>query len=311
MKHIRRVQVLLNLISPILPPLTADGIWGPVSANRAEVLLGSRTPDTETRKRLEIIAASAKPFFVVLDAGHGGLDASGTYTTAGKAYRHPGEVLHGDGWFLEGVENRIIADMLTSRLRERGILTIHAHHSFRDAAPGFTASQELTRRAQVAAPYLEAGLHGFYLSIHSNAVSTSVKNQDGTKRRRTAEELDAIRGLIVYTTPGITRSDSVAVELLRQWVERFGSHRVRKADRAKTPGMGSDHEANFAVLRESERLASLYSVQYYTAILEEFDFFTSRPAALWITSEVVRKMRVECLLQTVLFAMKEAKVEMI
>ena len=56
-------------------------------------------------------------FCVYLDAGHGGLDASGKYVTApNKQFKHSSGTFHNGTWFYEGVWNRTITNRVAAKL---------------------------------------------------------------------------------------------------------------------------------------------------------------------------------------------------
>lgn len=112
---------------------------------------------------------------IFIDAGHGGLDAAGKYTTA------PAKMTkHKDGWFYEGVSNRYIAMQLIEKLTEKGFLRVPVFHPCKD-----TSLSARTAMANYMAETMQ--VDSIYLSIHSNAASNSHEPQD------------LARGLTVWT----------------------------------------------------------------------------------------------------------------
>jgi hypothetical protein len=223
-------------------------------------------------------------FFVSIHGGHGGIHpVTNLYATdprVGKRYQHPSLKLHtDDGWFYEGVENRIIANDVAERLRTLGIFALVTHHPFK------CDYGKLGTHRFKTAPYVLNGYSGYTHSFHSNAISTS----------NNKEKLDATQGGYVFTTKGTTLSDTIAKELLTLWQDRWGDW-VRLRDRKNEPTINSDAEANFQVLRQIEQLNS----KRFGAILEEFGFFTSETDTIFITDEDTRQQRIFCAVELAL-----------
>ena len=291
------LQVRLNLV--LHCALLPDGDYG--SKTRTAVLYFQsaaklkETGEVDT-KTWEMLCKAYEPlpkFVVVLDAGHGGMDPeTGLYTTPaknGKRYRHKGAVLHfGGDTFFEGVANRAVTARIEQQLRSLGILVVNAHHPYKDYWGTTDDAGELYRRGTFALPYLKRGFSGYYHSFHSNAA--------GDPKTQTQAEIDKIRGGIIFTTRGVTASDTLAQKYLSIWTARFGEAWVRLADEKESDrnggriGLGSDYEANFAVIRENEEMAAELKAAgkmsgTWEAFLEECDFFTSRDAAEWLLLE--------------------------
>ena len=303
-ENVTELQIRLNLV--LLLSLVPDGGFGGMTQaavmkfQRAAGLKESGIVDDRTWNSIGIKYDSLPKFVVVLDAGHGGIDpTSGEYTTPatdGKRYTHKGAVLHNGGdTFFEGVENRIIAEMAMAQLLKLGIMVIPAHHSFKHYWGTSDAGEELKRRGYWAAPYLKRGFKGFYYSIHSNAA--------GDPKKQTKAEIDAIRGGIMFTTKGETKSDLVARKMLELWTLEFGSKWVRLLDEKESAkhggaiGLGSDYEENFGVIRHSENMAKELGCLWWAALLGEFDFFTSEEAAKWIMQPETRGKRTKCIVE--------------
>ena len=277
---VEELQILLTHASLGWYPLLIDGDFGKATdgaVHRFQTekgLLVDGIVGNQTWKALR--EATNDKFLVSIHGGHGGIDPStGEYATApstGKRYRHKGLDLHNsDGWFYEGVENRIIAYAVAYGLRKLGIFALVTHH------PHQCDYGKLRTHYTKTAPYIKADYRGYTHAFHSNAISSTSK-----------VKMDIVRGGYVFTTKGLTLSDEIAKELLNIWVEKFGNW-VRLRDRKKEPTVNSDVEANFQVLREIESANS----KKFGAILEEFGFFTSEPDALFITSPYTRHKRID------------------
>lgn len=218
---------------------------------------------------------------VVLDAGHGGIHPySGQYTTriwgGGKYYEHRGLILHKQGFFFEGEENRIIVARIKKKLEADGIYVFLLHHKYKDS------KYELRRRAAWLRKLKRAGFTGVMESIHSNAVSSSYSQK----------QKDKINGYHVFTTrDGYTKlseqSDkaSVIVQLEYDKHEHFaGWMRDKDSDGWDI----HDHrEANFYILRHAE-------LNGFIAYLEEAGFFTSAIDAQFLVQEITRELRALC-----------------
>lgn len=159
----------------------------------------------------------------VLDAGHGGVDGNGNYTTdpkIGKRWKFD------DGLeILEGVSNRLIADELYKRLEGLEI-------DFRLVYdPIFDLS--LVRRVQLANKQQEKLDNCIYLSLHSNAGHG--------------------KGFEIFTSPGQTKSDKYADKLIEIYKKTFPEFPMR-SDKADGD---ADKEAKFYVLTETSMPAIL------------------------------------------------------
>lgn len=259
--------------------LVADGIVGP-----------------KTWAMLETLTNTKPKFLVSVHAGHGGIDPiTRKYMTAdstGKKYQHKGlgNVLghSNDGFFYEGVENRIAANAVANQLRQAGIFCITTHHQY------LCDYHDLGTHRRQTLPYIEAGFRGYTHSFHSNAAPSDVKDKEGKFiRKRTQAEMDEIIGGCVFTTEGNTLSDQISQQLLDLWLVYFGDW-VRIKDKKPIPTPNSDYEANFQVIREIEKL----KVKTFGAILEEFGFFTSAPDVQFITNQQNRHNRVRVAVET-------------
>ena len=91
---------------------------------------------------------------VILDAGHGGLDSEGRYTTPGK------RMVKDDVTFYEGVNNRDNVKRIKEALEVLDIECVEVAHEWKDTP--------LSNRVQKANE-LARGREAVYISIHSDA----------------------------------------------------------------------------------------------------------------------------------------------
>ncbi len=172
---------------------------------------------------------------VFLDAGHGGIDPQGKYTTApSKMYTHklPYDVV-GNTVFYEGVKNRRYCDLLTKMLVESGVNVVKLYHDYVDTP--------LKTRTDTANWYHENVSKGIYVSEHSNA---------------TAE--GKARGFCAYTTRGKSTSDELAQTFIDMYRKTF-SYRILED---KSDG-DSDQEADFYVISKSNMPAVLFENLFF------------------------------------------------
>jgi N-acetylmuramoyl-L-alanine amidase len=209
-------------------------------------------------------------FFVFVDAGHGGINPTNQqYATDGKRFFHPNQNFHNGGWYYEGVENRIVADLFMKLLAANGIPFVQVHRAWEDS------KTELARRANMVNLELQKGKKGYLHSFHSNAI--------GEEKREHTE------GYTIWTTEGQTLSDKIAdahYKHIQQACPDLKNWNWRKD--AKKDG-DVDYEKDFYILKYTK----------CPAILEEFGFHTSLPDTLRIVAH--RQQRAEAALQTAIF----------
>ena len=256
--------------------LEADGICGP-----------------NTWTVLQELSANLPKFIVSVHGGHGGYNpytkAYDTLPSTGKRYQHPHlGVVDGhstDGWFYEGIENRIIANRVADQLRANGIFALVTHHPYKCDYGHLGVHRDQTR------PYIEAGYKGYTHAFHSNAIGETDK-----------QKMEGTQGAYVFTTVGSTFSDVVSAIHLNNWKAVFTAMItgapgwVRLVDKKENATANSDAEANFQVINDIEKIAT----DYFGAILEEFGFMTSSKDIRLITSELFRNLRVEAAVKTAL-----------
>lgn len=202
-------------------------------------------------------------FLVLLDAGHGGLDPSGKYTTApSKQHKHQKATFHADGWFYEGVWNRKLVQTVAEKLRALQVPYVLLHHAFYDLS--------LDYRVEKANWYAKHYPNCALVSSHANA---SVSHN--------------ARGFEVYTTPGKTQSDTLA-ELCWNHVDTLLGKELNM--RADLSDSDHDREANFQILRSTNM----------PAILIEHLFFDNYEDALLLFREDVVERFAEAQVRAIL-----------
>lgn len=280
MRNEVKIQHWLNVL--FNERLAVDGIIGRMSRSAYERNMLEKYVNVETATRNLEVLTRQKGFnfndlyVVFIDAGHGGIDANGRYTTNGKMYQHKGHKFHlGRDWYYEGYENRLIADRVKSALKRKGIASVFLHDLVQDTP--------LIHRTSFVNTYLRAGFHGYVHSIHSNAIST---------KGRTQSELDATRGFIVFTSLGQDFSDKIATVLFNNVKKHVGNGWNYRTD---LKDGDVDFEAQFFMLT---KYIPNHRTMRFGAILEEFGFHTSLPDTLFITSPRVRDARVNAIVDT-------------
>lgn len=203
-------------------------------------------------------------FCVYLDAGHGGVDASGQYVTEGKWFEHSEGTFHAGSFFYEGVFNRILTDRVAQKLQNLSINYIIVSHEYLDLT--------LTTRVNTANWYYDNYKKGILISNHANA-----------SRSHRA------RGFELYTYFGNSNADKLAdlywnnvEQLLVKDItaDRNRNRRLTEPITMRTDKSDGDHdkEANFYMLRETKM----------PAVLVEHLFFDNfEDAKLLVDDEVI------------------------
>lgn len=163
----------------------------------------------------EFLWLGQSKYLWILDAGHGGIDPDGRYTTApAKMHKFP------DYTIYEGVINRAITDILKAELKRHSIDYALVSHRYEDTS--------LASRVATADNIYRKDKRAVYLSIHSNAGGGS--------------------GFEVFTSPGQTKSDEFAKVFCEFYKKHFPERPLRK-----DLGDGdADKEADFYVLRKTD-----------------------------------------------------------
>lgn len=191
----------------------------------------------------------------VIDAGHGGLDAKGNYTTLDfkkpdGSWERKWHIFEDGLTIYEGVTNRAIAKLVYEELERLGIDFALVYDDVED--------NSLYQRVTIADNIYRKDKRAVYLSIHSDRMP------DGAHGKA--------HGCSVWTSPGQTRSDAIAQIFFDTGKRvlpgmKWHSDRVDDGD--------DDHEARFYVLRKTD----------CPAVLCETGFYDFRPEAEWLLSK--------------------------
>ena len=128
---------------------------------------------------------------IFVDAGHGGLDPNGNYTTAPSKQHKFAQGFHDNGWFYEGVSNRKIAAEFMAQASRMGFLCIPVYHPYKD-----TPLSTRTELANHIAKKLDA--QSIFVSFHSDAFNGSA------------------RGWTIYHHPNSSTGNGIAQHIARQ-----------------------------------------------------------------------------------------------
>lgn len=169
----------------------------------------------------------------IIDTGHGGLNIKGEYTTdpkIGKKFHHDGQQLHDNGWFYEGVGNRVFGYLLASYALNEGYPVRFTAHNEYDTGLHQRVEQENN---------LHKELNGkcAFVSCHSNAGGGE--------------------GWEIYTTKGQTESDTLATFIYEANKQRGQKFRLDESDG------DPDKEADFYVLRKTAGIAVLIELGFF------------------------------------------------
>lgn len=189
---------------------------------------------------------------IFLDAGHGGIDPKGRYTTfPNKCAHFANRKYHGNGWFYEGVSNRIITHRIAAKLEKKGYYPIIVSHEYLD-----TPLTYRTNKANILSKSFDKSL---FISNHSNAFNRLA------------------RGFEVFTSPGRTRADILAEIYYDNMISSFGNEIIwRKESETK-----KSKEASYTVLTRTAM----------PAILTEHLFFDNiKDADILISEEFIEKV---------------------
>jgi N-acetylmuramoyl-L-alanine amidase len=156
----------------------------------------------------------------VIDAGHGGVDAKGNYTTDPKKNK---KFTFPDGHTVyEGVINRAIASLVEARLQAQRIQFLRSYDRIHDWS--------LTSRVNLINSIVESNrgkTQVILLSIHSNAGKG--------------------KGFEIFTSPGHTKSDPIAQVFCDVYKRRFPDFPFR----SDTVDGDLDKEADYTILTDT------------------------------------------------------------
>ena len=199
--------------------------------------------------------------FVILDAGHGGLNpANGHYTTA------PSKMWEFKNWtFYEGVFNRLVVKEIAVLLDAMGIPYEIVSHKWQDnSRPDRVAKvQNIVRRQG----------NSVLFSIHANAANTNNPNFFHAK------------GYMVFTSKGQTKSDAIAETL---W-QKLQKHLPTRQGRKDLSDGDLDYEASFDML----------ALTPCPAVLLECGFFTNEEEALFLMQPATQKAIATAIVETI------------
>lgn len=178
---------------------------------------------------------------VLIDAGHGSLDAFGKYTTPamdGKFFDHKDKSLNihgivGNSVFYEGYHNRQIAMLLQKHLNALGVQALFIHDELID-------TPRAVRIQRANALYAALGNKTFLVSLHSNAGGGD--------------------GLEIFTSVGKTLSDDIA--------QMISAELLPILDAQNVPLRGG--------LKGKEKDFDMVAKTRCPALLIEHDFFDTR-----------------------------------
>jgi len=283
--EVKKLQTKLNEILSI--DLTIDGIFGystdlavrnyqRINNLKIDGIIGNITWNSLFPQSFNPLASLGSNRFVVfVDAGHSGVDSSGNYLTPGKRAYHPDLTLHGNGYYYEGYENRLVAESFIEKCTAAGIQTIRTYHPYKDTP--------LSDRVELIKSYLDRGYYGYLHSFHSNAISY----------KNSKDKLENTIGFMCFTTTKNNHSDIIAWEHIRNVRNKFPDWHYFGGD---DPKGDNDIEKDFYIISKSE----LSTQPKYGAILEEFGFHTSSKDCQFIVDN--RESRALAALKTAIYA---------
>ena len=137
-----------------------------------------------------------------------------------------------DGKFREYAYSRKVCREVAKRLREAGVDCVIDYID--DDMPGLTSSQELVKRVQIVNK-LAKKTDCLYVSIHVNASA--------------AKGWDKATGFAIYTSPGETKSDTLATDIFDEATKLLKP--LGKSLRKDMSDGDPDLEENFYVLRKT------------------------------------------------------------
>lgn len=219
-KAIKRLLRLISLIfaRPIIEapiPEPKKPIQPPDTASIPDEVYEAQKPERKQK------------YIYVIDAGHGGINHEGKYTTApAKMFEHPHFT------FYEGAFNRRIQSYLFQMLDKEGIKYLKANHQYIDTP--------LSDRVRVANVQKQPAI---FFSIHGNAASSPKAT-----------------GIEYFTSKGETDSDKIASKMYELTEKYIPELRLRKDYTDKDP----DKEADFYVLRKTNCPAVLAEFGFFT-----------------------------------------------
>ena len=109
-----------------------------------------------------------KQTVLLIDAGHGGIDENGNYTTAPSKQHKYTQGFHDNGWFYEGVSNRRIAAEFIAQASRMGFVCVPVYGPSKDI--------NLATRTNLANDIaLDLDTQCIYISFHSDAFNGTAR----------------------------------------------------------------------------------------------------------------------------------------
>jgi N-acetylmuramoyl-L-alanine amidase len=216
-------------------------------------VMGASTPNENPLKPKEMAN------IVILDAGHGGIHPiTKQYVTKGKRSTILNNV------YYEGVGNRDVVKRAAELLNKKGVDTLFT------VAPDNYKDVSLSQRVKIANKhYLKHNKKPFLISVHSNGYKHS-----------------SAHGTEVFTSPGTTKSDSIATI----WMEEFNKLFPDIRKRTDFDDGDIDKEAKFTIITKTK----------CPAILIESMFHTNKKECEILASEAGRQKIAQVICNTVL-----------
>lgn len=172
---------------------------------------------------------------IIIDPGHGGIDANGVYTTNGKYFIFAnGEIAY------EGVINRTIAKALGDKLKS------HNKNVIFTVKPNDCTDLSLSKRVAIANKYPSNS--SIFISIHNNAAAIS----------------GVARGFEIFTTPGQNNSDKLAEAIYKEVASLYYSLGLKL--RPDLSDSDHDKEANFYIIKGVNMPAVLLECLFFDNI---------------------------------------------
>jgi N-acetylmuramoyl-L-alanine amidase len=172
---------------------------------------------------------------LLIDAGHGGVNLQGVYTTPGKRSFFKGKKLTNGENFYEGVSNRRFASLLAKECEKLGIPYEFLHEPIRD-----TPLAERVLKANTLAKKYDKTL---LISLHSDWIDNP-----------------SVRGFSVWTTVGETASDKVATAIHQEISKTMPMLKARK----DLSDGDVDFENQFYILRFSNMPSVLCEYLFFS-----------------------------------------------
>jgi N-acetylmuramoyl-L-alanine amidase len=175
-----------------------------------------------------------------IDAGHGGVDSAGNYTTPpknGKWFDHKKGIFHKGSIFLEGVWNRAFAKAFILKATEAGFQCKPVMHPENDTRLG--------ERVELANQMFTQFGQGIYLSFHSNAANSKA------------------RGFNLFYHPNSKKGKDIAQAIVLPIQNTFIKHGSKSPQPLRQGYMNAEKTAIFYVLEATKSPALLFEFGFF------------------------------------------------